>query len=171
MWWEGEICQSPFVDNQTNITWTLLLPPFPCPPLPGHGTSPPWKFIQGEHSLLFFSTPDLSAIPPGAPQHAQATCLLWKFCKCIAIQLYGPFTDFNFFLSHLFSILWPLSLQVVSFPHLFLFLLTDLFAPCIYHSLVLSTASLYGWVVYFSVYPWPYMGEWSIYLSTGSLVV
>jgi len=64
-----EICPSPFVDNQTNTTWTLPLPTFFCPPIPGLGPSYSSRYMPGKHSSLFSFTSDSSGMLSGAPQH------------------------------------------------------------------------------------------------------
>jgi len=148
----GEIWLSPFVYNQTNITWTLPLPPFSCPPILGPGPSSPSRYMSGKQSSLLFFTPNSSGMPPGGAQHAQATCHLWENSKCIAIQGDDPFTDFNFFFN--LSSLCPLPAGNGEFP-LFCFYCNWLnYAPL--HLFCLST-----------VYCWAILGECSTCLSTG----
>ena len=79
----GEICLSPFVYNQTNTTWTPPLPSLPCPSPFGHGTFTPSRYIPGKLLSFVFFTPNPFSMSPGAPQHAQATCLPWKFVSVL----------------------------------------------------------------------------------------
>src|ERR1700743_751915 len=69
-------------------------------------------------------------------------------CEKIVSALQFNYMAHSLTLTHTFSLSsgpYPcFPLQVVSFFHLFLFLLTDLLPPSIYCSLVLPTVSLYG---------------------------
>jgi len=164
MWWQGEICLSPFVDNQTNTTWTLPLPPFLCPPPFGHGTFSPSRYNPCKHSSLFFFIADplnTSRTPSTCPGNLPPM----KLCKCIAIQGLGLFIDFFFSHASLLSYVCFLPLPHLpasgEFPLICFYShwLTSLppfpsllctagwCCPLVYKGECLSTGGLYGWVV------------------------
>ncbi len=60
---------SPFVDNQTNATWTPPLPPLLPPSSLGLGLSPNMKCNVSTHSICFFSMSDPLYTPATGPQH------------------------------------------------------------------------------------------------------